>query len=182
MWSQAWKRVPAIAGWTSNTVVSVFKQKTTVWPTCCTAEWWWHKNSFSSFKEQEHSSSQWQLHFSTLKSSTNKSSSISFWAYASAWNKNLFSFLKRQTLWKMGSIIQIPIHQLSRLRKRMTWYNFFYRKSNAMYFYLHVYIHIYTLKNHQKETVLKGPEKVHLTTTLHCFLPLLKFITCLLHI
>lgn len=179
MWSQAWKEFQPLLVEHPTLLFLYLNRKQPLWPTCCTAEWWWHKNSFSSFKEQNHSSSQWQLHFSTLKSSTNKSFSISFWVYASAWNKNLFSFLKRQTLWKMGSIIQISIHQLSRLIKRMTWCNFFYRKSNAIYI---LFICIYTLKNHQKETVLKGPEKVHLTTTLHCFLSLLKFITCLLHI
>lgn len=51
-----------------------------------------------------------------------------------------------------------------------------------LHLYIYTYLYIYTLKNHQKETALKGPEKLHLTTTLHCFLSLLKFITCLLHI
>lgn len=59
----------------------------------------------------------------------------------------------------------------------MTCCNFIYRKSNAVYLHLYIYV-----KNNQKETALKGPENLRLTTTLHCFLSLLKFITCLLHI
>lgn len=42
-----------------------------------------YKNSFSPFKEEEASSSQWQSHFSTLKSSINVYFNIPFSGYES---------------------------------------------------------------------------------------------------